>query len=162
MDMHALINFINVRYNTRVILHEKYATGENQGAYALSDDTGVGHVLKWNDRPTWLRSLRRAEQITNHLAKRGVLVPKYVLADTRPDNVTYWIQTALPGLPPEELRVTHVEQLLDLVEQQARQTLRTGWQTGQNMSVQLCLLDIQVGRIHLPGTVTQRVRFWRG
>jgi Ser/Thr protein kinase RdoA (MazF antagonist) len=126
MDMHALITFINVRHNMRFTLHEKYATGENQGAYALTDDRGVGYVLKWNERPPWLRSLRRAEQITNHLAERGVPVPKYVLADTRADNVTYWIQTALPGRPPEELRVTHVEQLLDLVERQARQTLLTG------------------------------------
>jgi len=124
--MQALINFINVRHTTRFTLHEKYATGENQGAYALSDDTGGGYVLKWNERPTWLRSLRRAEQITNHLAARGVPVPTYVLADTRADNVTYWIQTALPGLPPEELSLTQVEQLLDLVERQARQTLLTG------------------------------------
>lgn len=126
MDIQALVDSINVKHGTSFSLQGRYPTGENQGAYALSDDTGVGYVLKLNDRPSWLRSLHRAQQITNHLAARGVPVPNYVLADTRADKITYWIQTALPGAPPEELSLSHAEQLVDFVDRQTRQTLVTG------------------------------------
>ncbi len=126
MDMQALIDIINLKHTTSFIFHQKYEMGENQGAYALRDDKGNGYVLKWNDRPSWLRSLRRAQQITDHLASCGMPVPKYVLADTHADNITYWVQTALPGAPAEKLRLSHAEHLLDLVERQARQALASG------------------------------------
>ncbi len=126
MDIQGLVDSINARHMMSFSLHGRYATGENQGAYALRDAKGVGYVLKWNNRPAWLHSLYRAKRITNHLATQGVPVPTYVLADTRTDSITYWIQTALPGDPPEELHLGHAKQLADLVERQANQALATG------------------------------------
>lgn len=126
MDIQTLVTTINKKHNTRFTLHGKYATGENQGAYALSDDHDGRYVLKWNDRPSWIHSLQRAQKITNHLRPRGVPVPTYVLVDRYMDEVLYWLQTALPGIPPQRLSRSHAEQLIALVERQAGQTLRTG------------------------------------
>lgn len=126
MDLQALVAAINAEHHTHFMLHGKFATGENQGAYALSDDQGRKYVLKWNERPSWVRSLQRAQQITNHLGSRGVPVPRYVLVDRYTDEVLYWVQTALPGLPPKPLSLGHAKQLVTLVERQAGQTLHTG------------------------------------
>lgn len=126
MDIQVLLDAINRKHSTHFTLRGKYATGENQGAYALHDDHGTQYVLKWNARPAWRRSLDRAQHITNHLAKRGVPVPTYVLIDTYADEVLYWIQTALLGAPPKTLTLSHAKQLVGLVERQAGQTLATG------------------------------------
>jgi aminoglycoside phosphotransferase (APT) family kinase protein len=123
MDAQQLVDRINLRHRTRYILHERYATGENQGAYALTDEQGAAYVLKWNERPPWLERVRLAQRITEHLRALGIPVPRYVLADTSSDNLTYWIQTALPGTPPRQLLPSHVDQLLELIEAQARQAL---------------------------------------
>ena len=103
MDAQQLVERINLRHGTRYTLHGRYASGENQGAYALTDEHGTAYVLKWNERPPWLERLRLAQRITAHLRALDVPVPQYVLADTGPDNLTYWIQTALPGAPPQRL-----------------------------------------------------------
>jgi aminoglycoside phosphotransferase len=126
MNIQELVGYINATHTANFVLQGKYATGENQGAYALSDDTGAGYVLKWNTRPPWLRSIHRAQQITNHLLQRGMPVPTYILADTRADGVTYWVQTALIGSPPEELLLSHAEQLLHLIDLQEAQALASG------------------------------------
>ena len=125
MDTQSLINVINTKHATTFAVRGKYTTGENQGAYALHDAQGSGYVLKWNHRPTELRLLHRAQAITDHLAARGVPVPMYVLLDTY-DTILYWIQSALPGTPPEELCLDHAQQLVDFVERQAGQSLGTG------------------------------------
>ncbi len=119
MNARELVDRINLLHETRYTLHGRYAAGENQGAYALADERGVAYVLKLNERPPWLRQVRLAQQITNYLRTRGAPVPQYVLAETSPDNVTYWVQTALPGEPPSQLLQSHVRQLLDLIEIQA-------------------------------------------
>lgn len=126
VDLQALVAAINAKHHTRFMLQGKYATGENQGAYSLSDDQSREYVLKWNERRSWVRSLQRAQQITNHLRPRGVPVPRYVLVDRYADEVLYWVQTALPGLPPKGLSLGHAKQLVTLVERQAGQTLQTG------------------------------------
>jgi aminoglycoside phosphotransferase (APT) family kinase protein len=123
MDAQQLVDRINLRHGTQYTLHERYATGENQGAYALTDEQDAAYVLKWNERPPWLERVRLAQRITEHLRALGMPVPRYVLADTSPDNLTYWIQTALPGTPPRQLLRSHVNQLLELSEAQARQAL---------------------------------------
>jgi Phosphotransferase enzyme family len=125
MDAQQLVDRINLRHGTRYTLHTRYAAGENQGAYALADEHGATYVLKWNERPPWLARVQHAQQITAYLRSLGMPVPQYVLADTCPDNVTYWIQTALPGMPPEQLLPRHTRQLLTLIEIQAGRALST-------------------------------------
>jgi aminoglycoside phosphotransferase (APT) family kinase protein len=119
MEIPQLIARINDRHHTDFTLQHRYATGENQGAYALTTPTGELFVLKWNRRPTWLHSVRRAAQITTALAEHHIPVPRYLLADAFDDSVTYWIQTALPGAPPTPLRYGHVTQVCAFVDVQA-------------------------------------------
>jgi aminoglycoside phosphotransferase (APT) family kinase protein len=119
MDIPQLIARINERHRTHFTLQHRYATGENQGAYALRTPTGDGYVLKWNRRPPWLHSVRRARHITATLAEHHIPVPRYLLADTFDDGVTYWIQTALPGAPPTSLRHSHVTQVCAFIDVQA-------------------------------------------
>lgn len=121
METQALIDAINTKHATTFTLHGRFATGENQGAYALRDDNGDRYVLKWNERPSWLGQLSRAQHIISHLALLGVPVPRYVLIDSHLDTILYWIQTTLPGTPPKQLMIGHAEQLLALVERQAGQ-----------------------------------------
>jgi hypothetical protein len=123
MDAQQIVEHINSRHMTHYTLHHRYATGENQGAYALADERGAACVLKWNERPPWLERLRLAWRITDHLRALGAPVPRYLLADTGPDNLTYWLQTALPGAPPPQLLPSHVARLLELIELQAGQAL---------------------------------------
>jgi aminoglycoside phosphotransferase (APT) family kinase protein len=125
MDAQKLVGRINLRHGTRYTLRERYAAGENQGAYALTDEDGATYVLKWNERQPWLERIRLAQRITAHLRTLGVPAPQYVLADTSPDNLTYWIQTALPGAPPQSLLPSHVDRLLELIEIQAGRALST-------------------------------------
>jgi aminoglycoside phosphotransferase (APT) family kinase protein len=123
MDAQQLVDRINLRHGTRYLLQERYATGENQGAYALTDQHGAAFVLKWNERPPWLERIRLAQRITAHLHTLGVPVPHYVLADTSSENLAYWIQTALTGAPPQQLLPSHGDQLIKLIEIQAGQAL---------------------------------------
>ena len=126
LDIQDLVASINKAHDSHFVLQGKYATGENQGAYALSDDQGHLYVLKWNDHLPWIEALTRAQQVTTHLGTKGVPVPSYVLIDKHADQVLYWIQTALPGAPPRALSIRQAEQLVTFVERQAGQTLRTG------------------------------------
>lgn len=123
MDIPQLIARINERHQTHFTLQHRYAAGENQGAYALATPAGEMYVLKWNDRPPWLQSVRRAAQITAALADQHIPVPRYLLADTFDDGVTYWIQTALPGAPPTPLSYDHVTQACAFIELQAGRAL---------------------------------------
>src|SRR4051794_27946557 len=82
IEIPQLIARINDRHHTDFTLQHRYATGENQGAYALITPTGEMYVLKWNRRPPWLQSVRRAAQITTALADHHIPVPRYLLADT--------------------------------------------------------------------------------
>ena len=100
MEARQLVDRINRHHGTRYILGERYATGENQGAYAITDAHDTAYVLKWNMRPAWLGRVQHARQLTAYLRTLDAPVPQYVLADTFPDHVTYWIQTAVPGTPP--------------------------------------------------------------
>ncbi|HEU5103821.1 MAG TPA: phosphotransferase, partial [Roseiflexaceae bacterium] len=122
-DALQLIARINERHQTLFTLQHRYATGENQGAYALTTPEGEMYVLKWNRRPPWLQSVRRAAQITTALADQHIPVPRYLLADTFDDGVTYWIQTALPGAPPAPLCYGHVTQVCAFVDVQAGRAL---------------------------------------
>jgi aminoglycoside phosphotransferase (APT) family kinase protein len=123
MDIPKLIARINERHQTHFTLQHRYAAGENQGAYALATPEGERYVLKWNRRPSWLQSVRRAEQITATLADHHIPIPHYLLADTFDDGVTYWIQTTLSGAPPAPLRYGHVTQVCAFVDVQAGRAL---------------------------------------
>jgi aminoglycoside phosphotransferase (APT) family kinase protein len=123
MEIAQLVVHINERHQTQFILRNRYATGENQGAYALTTPTGDAYVLKWNNRPPWLRSIQRAQRITDFLGEYQAPVPRYVLADSFADGVTYWVQTALPGAPPERLRLNQLQQLLTFIDVQAGRAL---------------------------------------
>lgn len=83
MDIPQLIARINERHQTHFILQHRYATGENQGAYALTTPEGERYVLKWNRWPPWLQSVRRAEQIIEKIINSPQLTDK--LARKEPD-----------------------------------------------------------------------------
>src|SRR6266536_6576266 len=52
MDMPQLIARINDRHQTDSTLQHRYATGENQGAYALTTPEGEMYVQKlWRSQP---------------------------------------------------------------------------------------------------------------
>lgn len=120
-----LLERLNAEHGTALRLIGRYAQGENHGAYAVADASGAAFVLKWQ-ATTELRSrLERARLVTERLVKLGVPAPRYVLIGSFPEGTTYWLQTALPGSPPADLRLSleHARQLLDLNERQAEQAL---------------------------------------
>ncbi len=121
----ALLERINAKHSTSFRLKGRYAQGENQGAYAVEDPSGLPFVLKWQAHPDMLSRLKRARTVTDRLVTLKVPAPRYQLIDTFPEGTTYWLQTALSGSPPADLRLSleHVRQLLDLNERQAGQAL---------------------------------------
>lgn len=125
MDMVQLVAAINARHETRFVLGPRYADGENEGAYALTTPEGIAYVLKWNHGPTSLRSISRAQSITDYLREQGAAVPHYVLADVIQAgiDIVYWVQTALPGKPAAMLKPPHLPQLFAAVELQAGRAL---------------------------------------
>jgi hypothetical protein len=48
MDAQQLVDRINLRHRTHYILHERYATGENQGAYAIYLAYSILAQLDWS------------------------------------------------------------------------------------------------------------------
>ncbi|MEO7908353.1 MAG: hypothetical protein ABIV47_01760 [Roseiflexaceae bacterium] len=82
MDIERLVTRINTRHGTQFRFQGRYAAGENEGAFALADARDAPYVLKWNQRPAWLTSIKRAQRITNHLRAKHVPVPSYTFADT--------------------------------------------------------------------------------
>ena len=121
MDSQALLEQINMRHNRAFRMKGRYPAGENEGAYAIVDDTGRQFVLKWHQRPAWLVRLDHAQRITEHLRRLGVPVPTYVLMGAFPDGSTYWVQQALLGAPPHQLTEAHLQQLLRYNDRQAGQ-----------------------------------------
>jgi hypothetical protein len=49
MEIAQLVVRINERHQTQFVVQHRYATGENQGAYALTTPTGDAYVLKLAD-----------------------------------------------------------------------------------------------------------------
>ncbi len=124
MDVPTLLERINHKHGTDLKLR-RYAQGENQGAYAVEDASGALLVLKWQATTAMLSRVERARLVTERLVTLGVPAPRYGLVDTFPEGTTYWLQTALPGSPPADLRLSplHARQLLELNERQAGQAL---------------------------------------
>lgn len=118
-----LLDRINTRHGAELRLKGRYPLGQNQGAYAIEDASGTPLVLKWQSQPTMLSRLERARAVTDRLITLAVPVPRYLLIGTFPDGATYWLQTALPGSPPAQLSMEHLQQLLGLNERQAGQAL---------------------------------------
>lgn len=125
MDVPTLLERINRKHGTDLKLRGRYVQGENQGAYAVADASGALFVLKWQVKAAMLSRLERARLIAERLIKLGVPAPRYGLIGSFPEGTTYWLQTALPGSPPADLRLSplHVRQLLELNERQAGQAL---------------------------------------
>lgn len=123
MDTRDLLERINAKHGTEFRLKERYAQGENQGAYAVADALGVPLVLKWQPQPSMLSHLERARAVTDRLVTLAAPVPRYLLIGTFPDGATYWLQTALPGSPPSRLDLQQLHQLLIWNERQAGQAL---------------------------------------
>ena len=121
----ALLERVNAEHGTAFKLLERYAQGENQGAYAVADASGAPLVLKWQATTEMLSRLERARGVAERLVKLGVPAPRYHLIGSFPEGTTYWLQTALPGGPPADLRLSleHARQLLALNDQQAGQAL---------------------------------------
>ncbi len=118
MDAERLLDRINERHGADFRLHGRYARGENQGAYAIVDTAGTFFVLKHRPRPHpyWRGGLERARWITERLRGLGSPVPSY-------RGEIYWIQSALPGTPPEVLTESQLQQLLALNDLQAGQAI---------------------------------------
>lgn len=131
MDTEELIEHINQQHARRFRLQQRYATGENQGAFTLVDAAGDRFVLKWQPQPAPLERLQRAQRITDHLRGLGLPVPAYVLLGAVSSGATYWVQTALAGAPPGRLTLPQAEQLLRFNDVQAERALSTdqNWST---------------------------------
>lgn len=125
MDVPTLLERINGKHETGLKLKGRYAQGENQGAYAVEDASGAPFVLKWQATTAMRSRLERARLIAERLVTLGVPAPRYALIDSFPEGTTYWLQMALPGSPPADLRLSslHARQLLDLNERQAGQAV---------------------------------------
>jgi aminoglycoside phosphotransferase len=130
LDIEQLLVRVNMRHGTQFRLQGRYADGENEGAFALTDTQDEPYVLKWNQRPAWLASIERARRITDHLRAKHVPVPAYALADTF-EGIAYWVQTGLPGTPPDELTLAQLEQLCSYIDVQSGQSLSAdqNWST---------------------------------
>ena len=125
MDVPTLLGRINYQHGTNLKLKGRYAQGENQGAYAVEDASGAPFVLKWQATTAMLSRLERARLIADRLVERGGPAPRYGRRGSVPEGTTYWLQTALPGNPPADLRLSleHAQQLLELNERQAGQAV---------------------------------------
>ena len=121
----ALLERVNAEHGTAFKLMGRYAQGENQGAYAVADASGAPLVLKWQATTAMLSRLERARAVTDRLVTLAVPAPRYHLIGSFPEGTTYWLQTALPGNPPADLRLSleHARQLLELNDRQAGQAL---------------------------------------
>jgi aminoglycoside phosphotransferase len=121
MDPHHIVDRINRRHGTSYRLLSRYQRGENQGAFALQDDTGRGFVLKYLQRAGWLSRLEHAREITRRLSERGVAVPRYVLLGELDEHWTYGVLSLLPGSPAQSLSPEQAQQLVAWIELQAGQ-----------------------------------------
>ena len=122
MKTSELLGRINAALGVDYQLQGRFATGENHGAYKLEDSAGTPLVLKWHDQLDILPRLLRARAVTARFRELGVPVPTYLHIGTR-EGLVYWIQTALPGQPPDDLSISQVQGLLDWNEQQAGQAI---------------------------------------
>lgn len=125
MQLQQLLQHINETHNTTFILSGRYADGE-QGAYAIADQEGQHYVLKWSVGGTdHLDQLRYASAITDRLRATGYPAPAYLYTGTAFDS-TYFIQTALPGVPMQRLTRYYLPQALKLNELQIGQAPGSG------------------------------------
>lgn len=103
---------LNAELGTTYALRERFAAGENHGATKLVDASGTAFVLKVHDQQDILPRLYRARVVTRRLQALALPAPEYVHIGTVGSTV-YWVQSALPGDPPEQLTAAQVEQLLE-------------------------------------------------
>lgn len=127
METRALLGRINAALNTDYRLESRYAGGENHGAYRVSDAAGTAFVLKYavlkhHNQTDILPRLLRARALTARLRELGVPTPEYLHIGTLAETV-YWLQTALPGEPPEHLTATTLDRFLEWNERQAGQAI---------------------------------------
>jgi len=123
MDTGRFLSRINERHGTTFRLQKRYAGGENEGAYALADASGVRYVLKRYEQEQIVPRLERARTITAYLRGTGAPVPTYHSIDTLPDGTAYAILSALPGTPSRALIDDQLQHLLALNDLQAGQAI---------------------------------------
>lgn len=114
-----LIEAINPEHGLALTLAARYPGGE-QGAYALLDPHGMRLVLKWTAGPAPLERFRRATSIAERLRLLGYPTPEYLHYGSVYD-LSYVLQSELPGHPMGRLAAEFLSPLLALNELQAGQ-----------------------------------------
>ena len=117
-----LLERINTALGTDYRLRGRYSSSENHGAYKLEDAAGTPFVLKAHNDEAILPRLLRARAVTARLRELEIPAPAYVHIGTQGGRV-YWLQSALPGEPPETLSAAQVGQLLEYNARQAGQAI---------------------------------------
>ena len=112
MQFAQLLQQINETHNTTFALVERYSDGE-QGAFAIADREGKHYVLKWRSGTDHIDQLQYASEVTDRLRVSGYPVPQYLYIGNVLDS-TYFIQTALPGVPMYRLTARYLPRLLEL------------------------------------------------
>jgi len=115
----SLLEAINQEHGLALTLATRYAGGE-QGAYAVVDPQGARLVLKWTGGQAPLKRFRRAAGIADRLHHLGYPTPHYLYSGSVYD-VSYVIQSELPGRPMGQLTADFLVPLLALNESQAGQ-----------------------------------------
>lgn len=131
----ALIEHINATLGTRYRLVERFASGE-QGAFALEDEHGEQMVLKWRPGADCVQRYSQQRHLTERLRSTGYPVPSYLHIGTD-GNVSYAIQSAIPGSPPQQLAPVHIKRLIDLnrLQRHASNEPNNDWITQIRQSV---------------------------
>lgn len=127
MEPEELLQRINALHGTTFALVGKYKDGE-QGAFAITDQSGERYVLKWVAGAHNVQWAEGARTVTDRLRSVGYPAPRYLYIGRLPEGI-YSIQSALPGSPLRSLTVALLPRLLALNELQSGQAIpgRKDW-----------------------------------
>ncbi len=112
MKLAELVQYINLVHKTSFRLGDRYPDGE-QGAFALTDNTGQQYVLKWRPGVHNLSTVQRARAVTDVLRSINYPAPQYLFIRGAMGGI-YSIQAALPGTPMVGMTTAFLNRLLEL------------------------------------------------
>lgn len=124
MEPVELLQRINALHQTTFMLVEKYSDGE-QGAFAITDQSGERYVLKWAAGAHNLHWMEGARTVTDRLRSVGYPAPRYLYIGRLSGGI-YSVQSTLPGSPLRTLTTALLPRLLALNELQAGRAIPGG------------------------------------
>lgn len=121
MKLAELVQYINLVHKATFRLGERYSDGE-QGAFALTDDSGRQYVLKWRPGVHNLNTVQRARAVTDVLRSINYPAPQYLFIRSAMGGI-YSIQAALPGTPMIGMTTAFLNRLFELNSLQVNRAL---------------------------------------